>query len=93
MSILDGLNDDKLALIDRLPKTADGVRVVPNMEVFQPDLCGQGVNVLDVQHLTAYSRDSIPNPHYYFGGCYSTETAALAAQEAKPQGICRRFAP
>jgi len=74
------------AIVDKLPKTADGVAVTPNMEVFQIEPCGQGVNVLDVHYLTAYSRASIPSPHYYFGDCYSTEAAAIKAQKENSDG-------
>jgi hypothetical protein len=58
------------ATVDRLPKTADGVPVVPGMNVFYLDdeeVCSAGPIMLDLPKWLAV------------GDCYSTQAAAEAA--------------
>ena len=76
------------AIVDKLPKTADGVPVVPGMEVWvlaDPVASGVVVEVMEFgytirrdigeQYITTY-------PGHIFGNYgYSTEAAALAAKE------------
>jgi hypothetical protein len=70
------------AIIDRFPKTMDGVVITPGMKVYdvQPGGYIQGV---DVKYFEAQTDASIPEPVYYLPGCYSTHEAAEAALESK----------
>jgi len=64
------------AIIDKLPKTADGVPVVPGMTVYYRGMGGvvQTTNEMCVNAIKA-ANGFILNP----SGCYSTQVAADAA--------------
>jgi len=72
------------AVVDKLPKTADGVAVVPGMKVYQFDPTGY-LQSYDVGTNQARDDSSHPSPAYlvFNHACYSTEAAARAAGEKK----------
>ena len=59
------------AIVDRLPKTADGVPVTPSMELWWVD---------GASGISAYGRESMPTIHHYIEDTYSTREAAEAAR-------------
>lgn len=77
-------------LLEKLPVTADGVRVTPRMgKVFEIDPTGY-IQGFDVGHIIATDDSSYPSlRHLYYGGCYASLEAAEAAlqeQQAKEDG-------
>ncbi len=70
------------AIVAKLPKTADGVPIVPGMKVYQTDPTGY-VQGYDVGVNQAADDSSWPSPAYLtYSQCYSTREAAEAAAEA-----------
>lgn len=68
------------AIVDKLPKTADGVPVVPGMKVYCQDPTGY-IQGYDVGANSAMTDSSIPSPGYlqYNWFCYSTHEACEEA--------------
>ena len=66
------------AIVEKLPKTADGVPVAPGMKVYDKDFQGY-----DVTGLRAMDDSSMPSDAYLsWPRVYSTLAAAEAAKEA-----------
>jgi hypothetical protein len=65
---------DAQAIIDKLPKTADGVVVVPGLPVFHPN---EGEMVIDASGVPDEESGGWCYPP---NECYSTREAALAAK-------------
>lgn len=75
------------AIVDKLPKTADGVPVVPWMRLFVPEFEGGVSEISVVGTWEKRSTSSLPLPVYHGErACYSTRSAAEAAarKEGKP---------
>ncbi len=72
------------AEVDKFPKTADDVPVVPGMKVYRFDPAGY-LQGYDVGTNKASDDSSLPSPVYlmFNHNCYSTEAAARAGAEKK----------
>lgn len=71
------------AIVDKMPKTADGVLVEHAMKVYAYDPCGF-LQSYNVQGMTLRDDSSRPLPASIpIGLCYSTPELAEAAKEAK----------
>ena len=70
------------AIIDKLPKTADGVPIVPGMRLYSErhQAWGGGIGSYVVASLQTTSTSDLD---WIDGRLYSTEAAALAAKEGK----------
>ncbi len=70
------------AEVDKFPKTADDVPVVPGMKVYRFDPAGY-LQGYDVGTNKASDDSSLPSPVYlmFNHNCYSTEAAARAARK------------
>ena len=64
-------------IVDKLPTTADGVPVVPGMEIWHPD------GRTGTASIAYYGRDCFPS-YVVAEYCYSTREAAEAAKEKQP---------
>jgi len=78
---------DADAIIDKLPKTADGVTIVPGMIVYHPDhLCNR---TLYSQLFISFPRKAHSGDHDFIAliqDCYSTWELAEAAANIKKEG-------
>jgi len=64
-------------IVDKLPTTADGVPVVPGMEIWHPD------GRTGTASIAYYGRGCFPS-YVVAEYCYSTREAAEAAKEKQP---------
>lgn len=73
------------AIVDKLPKTADGVPIVPGMTVSVLANYGDGLRIhkLVVYDLTSIGCSDGDRYHWDCHQCYSTREAAEAALDAK----------
>jgi len=79
IAALTAANAKLQAIVDKLPKTADGVAVMPGMKIWLDDSDGP-VERVD----TAICTTPGPQVHWYepiWSQCYSTRAAAEAAKE------------
>lgn len=63
------------AIVERLPKTADGVTITPGMDVWRDDSDAPVAVKMYGEHQISY-----PEPVYWLSGCYSTWEAACHAR-------------
>lgn len=64
-----------LAVVERMPKTRDGVTITPGMDVWRDDSDAPVAVKMYGEHQISY-----PEPVYWLSGCYSTWEAACHAR-------------
>ena len=79
---LEAERDRLAAIVEKLPKTADGLTLVPGMTVYRISQSGS-INVHEVDLISEHGwHDDDPYPHH--GPIYSSRAAADAAAKEKP---------
>lgn len=81
---LEADNERLQAIVDKLPKTADGVPVVPEMPLYMPGSNTVGeVNPMTVNDGYSWPNANGSSPASRLDDCYSTREAAEAAKDSE----------